>query len=82
MFLSFFIEGVFYVLRRIKRHVVPILCIIALLAPIIGMLLIDFYYYSTVFGWTIGFCCLVASYIIVSKRPDEDDAVTSTTESH
>ncbi|KKI93900.1 hypothetical protein WQ54_02315 [Bacillus sp. SA1-12] len=64
-------------LQWVKRHLVSILCIIGVLAPIIGMLLIDIYYYSTVFGWIIGFCCFVTSYFIVSKRPDDDEKTSS-----
>ncbi|MGM7720101.1 hypothetical protein [uncultured Metabacillus sp.] len=64
-------------LHWVKRQLVPILCIIGVLSPIIGMSLIDLYYYSTVFGWIIGFCCFVTSYIIVSKRPDDEEKTSS-----
>ncbi|QGQ46777.1 hypothetical protein [Metabacillus sediminilitoris] len=66
-------------LQWLKHKLVPMLCIIGILAPIIGMILIDTFYFSTVFGWIIGFCCFVISYIIVSKRPDEEE--TSSTSS-
>jgi SNF family Na+-dependent transporter len=64
-------------LQWLKRHLVPILCIIGVISPIIGMSLIETYYYSTVFGWTCGFCCFVISYIIVSKRPDEEETTST-----
>ncbi|OAS86677.1 MULTISPECIES: hypothetical protein [Metabacillus] len=70
-------------LQWVKRYLVPILCIIGVFSPIIGMSLIDTFYYSTVFGWIFGFCCFVISYIIVSKRPDEEETTSppSATES-
>ncbi|MBO1514492.1 hypothetical protein [Metabacillus bambusae] len=64
-------------LQWVKRHLVPILCIIGFISPIIGMSLIDTFYYSTVFGWIFGFCCFVISYIIVSKRPDEEETTST-----
>lgn len=67
-------------LQWVKRHLISVLCIIGILSPLIGMLLIDIYYYSTIIGWIIGFCCFVTSYIIVSKRPDEDEVSVSTSE--
>ncbi len=67
-------------LQWVKRHLISVLCIIGILSPIVGMLLIDIYYYSTIIGWIIGFCCFVTSYIIVSKRPDEDEVSVSTSE--
>ncbi|MBM7603629.1 SNF family Na+-dependent transporter [Metabacillus crassostreae] len=66
-------------LQLVRRHLVAILCLIGALAPFIGMLLIDLFYYSTICGWILGFCCFVISYIIVSKRPDEEDATNSPT---
>jgi hypothetical protein len=66
-----------FLVQWIKRQLVPILCIIGILAPIVGMKLIDTFYFSTVFGWIIGFCCFVISYIIVSKRPEEEEATSS-----
>lgn len=65
-------------LQWVKRHLVIILCVIGVFAPFIGMSLIDVFYYSTIFGWIIGFCCFVISYIIVSKRPDEEDGTVHT----
>jgi SNF family Na+-dependent transporter len=64
------------VLHWVKRHLVPFLCIIGVIAPFVGMSLIDTFYYSTVIGWIFGFCCFVISYIIVSKRPDDDDTTS------
>ncbi|APH05528.1 hypothetical protein [Bacillus weihaiensis] len=61
-------------LQWVKRHIVAVLCIIGGIAPIVGMLLIDYFYYSTIFGWIIGFCCYVTSYFIVSYSPDEEEA--------
>ncbi|WP_240050850.1 hypothetical protein [Metabacillus litoralis] len=66
-------------LQLVRRHLVPILCLIGISAPFIGMLLIDLFYYSTICGWILGFCCFVISYIIVSKRPDEEDSATTST---
>ncbi|MGM0873358.1 MAG: hypothetical protein ACQEWV_00915 [Bacillota bacterium] len=65
-------------LQRVKHHIVPILCVIGVIAPFIGMSLIDTFYYSTVFGWILGFCCFIVSYIIVSKRPDDDEGTSAT----
>jgi len=42
-------------------------------SPIIGMMLIDVYYYSSVIGWVVGFIFIVAAYIIVTKRPDDSE---------
>ncbi|WP_175638786.1 hypothetical protein [Metabacillus schmidteae] len=64
----------------VKRHLILILCIIGIFSPIVGMMLIDTYYYSTIIGWIIGFCCFVTSYIILSKRPDEEEVPVQTTE--
>ncbi|MDQ0162238.1 hypothetical protein [Bacillus alveayuensis] len=57
----------------LKKHLVLILCILAFASPIIGNLLIDVYYYSSLVGWIVGFIFIISSYIIVSKRPDEPD---------
>ncbi|HZH62088.1 MAG TPA: hypothetical protein VEY70_21480 [Metabacillus sp.] len=67
-------------LQWVKRHLIFVLCIIGILAPIVGMLLIDTFYYSTIFGWIIGFCCFVTSYIIVCKQPDEEEVSAPTSE--
>jgi len=42
-------------------------------SPIIGMMLIDVYYYSSVIGWVVGFIFIVVAYIIVTKRPDDSE---------
>ncbi|MBD1380409.1 hypothetical protein [Metabacillus arenae] len=55
----------------IKNRIVQILCIIGLVSPFIGMKLINFYYFSTLIGWIIGFICFVSAYIIVIKKPDK-----------
>lgn len=64
-------------LQWVKHQIVPILCVIGVIAPFVGMSLIDTFYYSTVFGWILGFCCFIVSYIIISKRPDDDEATSS-----
>lgn len=66
-------------LNWVKSHLVPILCIIGIIAPFVGMALVNIFYYSTVFGWTLGFCCFVISYIIVSKRPDIEESTSQAT---
>ncbi|WP_251393769.1 hypothetical protein [Metabacillus litoralis] len=73
-------KELFVLLHWVKRHLVSILCIIGVMAPFIGMSLIDTFYYSTIFGWIIGFCCFVISYIIVSKRPDEEEGAVNAPE--
>ncbi|MDQ0229497.1 hypothetical protein [Metabacillus malikii] len=65
-------------IQKIKQHIIPILCTLAAVAPIVGMLLIELYYYSTVIGWAIGFCCIMTAYIIITKRPDKDESATYT----
>ncbi|WP_243385423.1 hypothetical protein [Bacillus kexueae] len=55
----------------LKKNIVLLLCLMAFISPIIGNLLIDLYYYSSVVGWVIGFIFIISSYIIVSKRPDD-----------
>jgi SNF family Na+-dependent transporter len=66
-----------FLLQWVKHQIVPILCVIGVIAPFVGMSLIDTFYYSTVFGWILGFCCFIVSYIIISKRPDDDEATSS-----
>ncbi|MGG0853760.1 hypothetical protein [Metabacillus fastidiosus] len=60
-------------LNWISRQIVAILCIVAFLSPLIAMSLIEFYYYSTLIGWIVGFICIVIAYIIVHMRPDEEE---------
>ncbi|WP_026559919.1 hypothetical protein [Bacillus sp. J37] len=67
-------------LQWVKRHLILVLCIIGSLSPIVGMMLIDIFYFSTIVGWIIGFCCFVSSYIILSKRPDEEEISVQTSE--
>jgi hypothetical protein len=66
------LRSVFFV-TFIKRNIVPILCLAAFSSPIIGMMLIDVYYYSSVIGWVVGFIFIVAAYIFVTKRPDDSE---------
>lgn len=63
-------------LQWVKCHMITILCVIGVIAPIVGMLLIDTFYFSTVVGWIFGFCCFVIAYIIVSKRPDDEETTS------
>ena len=67
-------------LQWVKRHLILVLCIIGIISPFVGMMLIDTFYYSTIVGWIIGFCCFVTSYIIISKRPDEEEVPAPTSE--
>ncbi|MBZ5748872.1 MULTISPECIES: hypothetical protein [Metabacillus] len=66
-------------LQWVKRHLVSILCVLGVFAPFVGMSLIDTFYFSSVVGWILGFCCFVISYIIVTKRPDEEEETTTHT---
>lgn len=54
----------------IKRHIVQLLCLLGLAAPFVSTKLIDLFYFSSLFGWILGFICFISAYIIVLRRPD------------
>jgi hypothetical protein len=78
-FFLYLVKEMLALLQMMKRNIVLILCIIGFASPFIFIQLTDWFYYSSLIGWIIGFICIVSAYVIVSKQPDEDHAGERTT---
>ncbi|WLR43161.1 hypothetical protein LC087_02860 [Bacillus carboniphilus] len=60
----------------IKKHIILILSLIGLMCPIVGMLLIDYYYYSSVISWFVGLGFIIMAEFVVLSRPDKEKTVS------
>lgn len=75
----YLVKEMLLLLKLMKRNIVLILCIIGFASPFIFIQLTDWFYYSSLIGWIIGFICIAAAYVIVSKRPDDESTGERTT---
>ncbi|KEZ52711.1 hypothetical protein AZ46_0202895 [Metabacillus indicus LMG 22858] len=64
----------FALLKWMKRRIVLLLCLAGFASPFIFIQLTDWFYYSSLIGWILGFICISSAYVIVSRRPDEEPA--------
>jgi Kef-type K+ transport system membrane component KefB len=58
--------------KFLKESAVTLLSLSGLTAPVISLMLVDFYDFSFFYGCAIGFVSFLVSFIIVMKRPDKE----------
>lgn len=71
---SYPVKEMFALLKWMKRRIVLLLCLAGFASPFIFIQLTDWFYYSSLIGWILGFICISSAYVIVSRRPDEEPA--------
>lgn len=56
----------------IKKSAVSLLCFCGISAPIISIILVEYYDFSFFYGCAISFICFLVAFVVVMKRPDKE----------